>query len=259
MDQPSGSDKDVSRWKWLGIGFFGAAGVGLVVALALLMSNGLSEPAPPTADRVAADSAPNPDRQADLQARQQVVRQVVNTLDRNILVGDSPTRGPEDATVILFEFSDFQCPYCAQAAQEIEQFLADHGEEVLFVYKHLPLMSIHPEAVPAAKAAWAAAQQGQFWPYHDALFANQERLGETLYVELAETLGLDLDQFDRDRNSSEAQAAIARDLALADELQLRSTPTFILGDILIPGVVPAEFFAEGLQRIQAHNDSQSSP
>ncbi|ASC70941.1 Na(+)/H(+) antiporter NhaA 2 [Halomicronema hongdechloris C2206] len=258
MDQSPGSGNDVSRWKWIGMGFFGAAGIALIAALVMLLTNGLPEPTVSREEDVAADPAAETDRQADLQARQQVVREVVSTLDRETLIGNSPTRGAADAEVVLFEFSDFQCPYCARGTEEVDRFLAEHEEDVLFVYKHLPLIRIHPEAVPAAKAAWAAGQQGQFWPYHDALFSNQERLGDTLYVELAETLGLDQEQFERDRNSPEAEAAIARDLALADELQINSTPTFIMGDILIPGAVPAEFFAEALERIQTYNEAQSS-
>ena len=74
-------------------------------------------------------------------------------------------------------------------------FMAEHEDDVLYVYKHLPLTQIHPEAIPSARASWAAQQQGQFWPYHDALFANQARLGSELYPEIAQDLGLDMDQF----------------------------------------------------------------
>ena len=94
-------------------------------------------------------------------------------------------------------------------------------------------------------------QQGQFWEFHQALFANQADLGEELYVQIATDLGLDLEQFNRDRASDEAKAALARDLALVQEFQLRSTPTFIMADLLIPGAVPSEFFEEALTRLQA--------
>jgi protein-disulfide isomerase len=156
-----------------------------------------------------------------------------------------------DADIVLLEFSDFQCPYCAQATTEVDAFVDDHEADVLYVYKNLPLTSIHPEALPAALAAWAAGQQDQFWPFHDALFANQGQLGEELYIQTAQELGLDVDQFNRDRASEAAKAAIAQDLALAAEFQLSSTPTFIMDELLIPGAVPADFFAEALVRLQA--------
>lgn len=194
-------------------------------------------------------------RRAEMQARQEQVSEVISDLDRDVLIGDSPTRGNPEADMVVMEFSDFQCPFCARAAVEVDTFMADHEQEVLFVYKHLPLTSIHPEAVPAAQAAWAAQQQGEFWAFHDALFEHQERLGEALYQEIATELGLDLTQFDRDRRSEGSQAAIARDLALAAELGLNSTPTFLLNDLLIPGAVPAEFFTEALARFQAFQDS----
>lgn len=232
---------------WLGIGFFSVTGIALLISLVRFVG---TDPAPPTVAESPSPStaAPAP---ADRQEHQQLVSEVVAQLDREVLIGDSPTLGNPDADIILLEFSDFECPYCARAVKPVKSFMQNHEEDVLVVFKNLPLTSIHPEAVPAALAAWAAEQQGQFWPYHDALFANQAELGEDLYIQVAEDLGLDLDQFNRDRASEAAQAAIARDLALADEFQLNSTPTFIMNELLIPGAVPAEFFSEALSRLQS--------
>lgn len=255
---PAAQDSPRSRnWPlWLEIGFFSLAGIALAVSLSVVLWRELaaSPEAPEPVDTLA-DTAPTAPP-TDLREHQQLVSEVIGDLDRAVLVGDSPTRGNPDAEVVLFEFSDFQCPYCAQATTEVEAFIEQHESEVLFVYKHLPLVNIHPDALPAALAAWAAGQQGQFWAFHDALFANQEALGEDLYLDLAEDLGLDLEQFNRDRASEAAQAAIAQDLALASELQLQSTPSFILDDLLIPGAVPADFFSEALARIKAfQNDA----
>jgi protein-disulfide isomerase len=195
-----------------------------------------------------------------LQTHQKLVAEVVQDLGREVLIGDSPTLGNPDASVVLLEFSDFQCPYCARAKEQISTFTVAHQEEVLLVFKHLPLTNIHPEALPAAQAAWAAGQQGKFWEFHDALFAQQESLGEDLYLKTAQTLGLNLEQFNRDRTSEMAQAAIAKDLALASELQLTGTPTFIMNELLIPGAVPAEFLSEALTRLQsAQSPATSSP
>ncbi|MDB9529805.1 thioredoxin domain-containing protein [Oscillatoria sp. CS-180] len=233
----------------LGAGFFGLVGIGLLASVWNLMGDNKASQTTTTEVVTSAPEASRPP--ATPEEHQQLVTQVVNDLERDVLVGDSPTLGNPDADVVLLEFSDFQCPYCARATGHIEEFTSEYGDDVLFVFKNFPLTNIHPEALPAAQAAWAAGQQDQFWPYHDALFESQAVLGERLYVDLARELGLDMDQFNRDRASEDAMKAVARDLALASELQLSSTPTFVMNDVLIPGAVPAEFFAEALERIQA--------
>lgn len=249
---------------WIGLGIFSIVGL----ALAIFVGIGIGRETAPSITQdsgreavPSANAAPSPAANADppndLREHQRLVSAVLGDLERDFLIGDSPTRGNPDATIVLFEFSDFQCPFCARATQEVEAFLADSESEVLLVYKHLPLNDIHPEAIPAALASWAADQQGEFWAFHDALFANQDALGDGLYEEIAQDLNLDLAQFNRDRQSEAAKAAIARDLALAAELQLGSTPTFIMGGLLIPGAVPAELFAEALARLQAFQEQNT--
>lgn len=132
----------------------------------------------------------------------------------------------------------------------MKEFIRRHNGDMLYIYKHFPLDAIHAEATPAAKAAWAAGQQGQFWLYHDGLFAHQERLGEDLYLELATAIGLDLERFNQDRRSPEAEAAIQRDVALAQRLELQSTPTFLMNDLLIPGTITPELMETLFQDIQ---------
>jgi protein-disulfide isomerase len=165
-------------------------------------------------------------------ARQDFLQQMIENPAKAI--ADSPTTGSDKQEIVLLEFSDFQCPYCAKADETVSAFMEKYGDRVTRSYKNLPLSSIHPEALPAAKAAWAAGKQGQFWEYHSELFANQKDLGDALYVEIAEDLSLDLEQFNSDRQSSDAQAAIDRDLALAESLGLNGTPVFFVNE---PGSV----------------------
>lgn len=258
------SSQQIKWFKTLGLGALG----GFVIALAWSLTAFWREmpadeqTATPTTDQeTVAQTADSetvaPEAPTDLRDHQQHVSEVLADLDRDVLVANSPTQGNPEADIVVLKFSDFECPFCARATAEVEAFLADAGDEVLFVYKHLPLTQIHPEAIPAAQAAWAAQQQGQFWPYHDALFARQAELGEDLYVEIAEELTLDMEQFNRDRISEGANAAIAQDLALAQELQLTSTPTFLMGELLLPGVIPADLFSEALVRLKAFYESQS--
>ena len=200
-----------------------------------------------------ASPPPNP------KAHQEIVTEVITSSNRASLIGSSPTKGNPNAPIVLFKFSDFQCPYCVVAAGNMNEFVGQHEDEILYVYKHFPLTQIHPEAMPSAKAAWAAGQQGQFWLYHDGLFVNQNRLGEDLYVELAEAMQLDVEQFNRDRTSAEAEAAIEQDLALAEQLQLQGTPSFIMNDLLIPGGAPLQLFEEIFDQINAAIQSQNRP
>jgi protein-disulfide isomerase len=213
-------------------GIIAALGVGMLVPLLLLVPRRNQATAP-----------------ASQEEHQAVVTQVIGSMNRASLIGTSATKGNPNAPIVLFKFSDFQCSYCAVAAGHMRDFVGNHEADILYVYKHFPLTQIHPEAMPSAKAAWAAQQQGQFWLYHDGLFVNQNRLGEDLYVELAEAMQLDMEQFNRDRTSAEAEAAIQQDLELAQQLQLQGTPSFIMNDLLIPGGAPPQLFEEIFNQI----------
>ncbi len=162
------------------------------------------------------------------------------------LIGDSPVQGSVDRKIVMVEFSDFQCSYCAAAEKNVKQFLAKH-KEVTLVYKHFPLTQIHPEALPAATAAWAANKQGKFWEYHDALFANQAKLGEIFYLETANNLKLDIKKFTADRKIAEAE--IVKDFQLGRKLGIEGTPTFIINGESISGAATVADFEKVLTQI----------
>jgi protein-disulfide isomerase len=170
-------------------------------------------------------------------AQRKAQQSFIQELQQNpkAVVAQSPTKGA--GKVVLVEFSDFQCPYCQAAAATIRQFVTKNRDRVTLVYKHLPLTSIHAQALPAAKAAWAAGQQGKFWEFHDALFEQQKQLGEPLYSSLAKSLKLDVAKFDRDRNSKTAEAAINQDLQLAEKLGINGTPFFVMNGRVFSGDV----------------------
>lgn len=143
------------------------------------------------------------------------------------IIGQSPVLG-KAGDGLLVVFSDFQCPYCGEAQRSLNNLQSGQGKRLRLVYKHFPLTQIHPQALPAARAAWAAGRQGKFWEFHDALFSNQDKLGEELYQQIAKDLGLNLEGFTRDRKGEAALQAISQDLALAERLALQGTPTFLL-------------------------------
>ncbi|MEB3180486.1 MAG: thioredoxin domain-containing protein [Nostocaceae cyanobacterium] len=177
------------------------------------------------------------EQQQKLQLARQAFLQNVQ-LNPKAVIGESPTTGASETKVLLVEFSDFQCPYCAQAHDTLKKFMAKHNDEVTLTYKHFPLSAIHPEAMNAAKASWAAHQQGKFWEYHDLLFTNQDKLGEKFYQEIAKKLDLDLEKFDRDRYI--ATTTIEQDMQLAQTLGLNGTPFFVMNGQTFSGALQLE-------------------
>ncbi len=151
------------------------------------------------------------------------------------VIGNSPTTGSPRAKILLVEFSDFECPYCGEGQKTLKPLMAKYADEVQLIYKNFPLSAIHKQAIPAATAALAAHNQGKFWEYHDALFTNQEKLGESFYLDIAENLDLDLEQFNRDRTIVKEE--VARDAELAQNLGLSGTPFFIIQSDKASGAV----------------------
>ena len=163
------------------------------------------------------------------------------------LIGDAPVMGASDRKIVMVEFSDFQCPFCATANKSVKQFMAKHKDKVTLVYKHFPLTQIHPEALPAARAAWAANKQGKFWEYHDALFANQAKLSETFYLETATGLKLDLNKFNADRKI--ADDFIVQDFKLGRKLGIDGTPTFIINGEVVTGAASLADLENALAKV----------
>jgi protein-disulfide isomerase len=189
-------------------------------------------------------------QQNDVQQARQAFLQQMST-DPSAIIGNSPVRGAAAKNIVIVEFSDFQCPFCAKAHETVNQFMEKHQGEVTLTYKHLPLTQIHTQALPAAKAAWAAGQQGKFWEYHDALFNQQPELGESLYQTIAQTLNLDLEQFNSDRQGEAAQAAIEEDLILARRLGINGTPFFFMNEEPFSGAVELSEMETILARIKS--------
>jgi len=148
-------------------------------------------------------------------------------------VGKSPVKGPEAAPVTIVEFSDYQCPFCSRSEPLIQDILKAYPTQVRFVYKHLPLVSIHPNAMGASLAAVAAQQQGKFWEMHEILFANQRALQPEKLKEYATQLGLDTAKFEADMASAETKSVVQDDMRLSQSAGVRGTPTiFVNGKLL---------------------------
>lgn len=158
---------------------------------------------------------------------------------------NDPSFGPEDAPVVMIEFSDFECPYCRRHALEVQgRLLEAYGDQIRLVYKDFPLSSIHANAIPAAEAAQCAQEQGQFWGFHDLLFSMQLGLSPDAYQQYATTLGMDLDSFNECVSERRYSEDVLADYNYAASLGVRSTPTFFINGIAVVGAQPFEVFAQ---------------
>lgn len=147
-------------------------------------------------------------------------------------IADVPAKGPKDAKVVLVEFSDFQCPYCARFSRDtipqVQTEYVDTGK-IKYVFADFPLEAIHPYAFKAAEAASCAGEQGEFWKMHDHLFANQKALKPDDLVQYAEALGLDKTKFQQCLDTQKRAASIRKVMAQAGDAGVSSTPTLMVG------------------------------
>ncbi|MFD5625719.1 Na+/H+ antiporter NhaA [Streptomyces sp. NPDC127072] len=136
-------------------------------------------------------------------------------------------RGPEHAVVTVVEYGDFQCPYCGRAEQVVRDLLGSEAD-VRYVWRHLPLPDVHPDAQLAAEASEAAAEQGYFWEMHDLLLDRQEALSGRDLMRYARELGLDVDAFREDMERHRGARRVAEDVDSADLSGVSGTPTFFV-------------------------------
>jgi Na+/H+ antiporter NhaA len=137
-------------------------------------------------------------------------------------------RGPEDAPVTLVEYGDFECPYCGRAEPAVRELLAQFGDEVRYVWRHLPLTDVHPHAQLAAEAAEAAAAQDAFWPMHDRMLDRQDALRASDLIDHAGALGLDVERFRDDLSQHAGAGRVAEDVDSADLSGVSGTPSFFV-------------------------------
>jgi Na+/H+ antiporter NhaA len=137
-------------------------------------------------------------------------------------------RGSADAPVTLVEYGDYECPYCGRAEVVIRELLDSFGDDLRYVWRHLPLNDVHPHAQTAAEAAEAAAAQGRFWEMHDCLLAHQEELTPRDLRRHAATIHLDADRFAEDLRTRDYAERVADDVRSADASGVAGTPSFFI-------------------------------
>lgn len=148
---------------------------------------------------------------------------------------NAPTKGAEDTRVVVRMYSDLQCPACRAAEPALQAVMAKFGDRVKFVWKDFPLMTIHPNARPAANAARCAQDQGKFWEYHDRLFVEQaawsaERDPKDRFVQFAREGGLDEAAFTACYGERRFDDRVMDDVQEGERNAVNATPTFFINE-----------------------------
>ncbi len=154
-----------------------------------------------------------------------------------------PYRGPDDAPVTLLEFTDYECPFCAQHfRQTYPGLLSEYEGKLKYVIRNFPLSSIHPQAQRAAEAAECAEEQGRFWEYHDLLFQRAPALGMEHLTAYAAEVGLDVERFDDCLESGRKADVVAADFDAGLSYGVSGTPTFFINGRRVGGALSLDEF-----------------
>jgi protein-disulfide isomerase len=173
---------------------------------------------------------------------EQVKREIENANKVwDLQLEESPSIGSPKAKIVIVEFSEFQCPYCARITPYLDSLTRANPDKIRLVYKNFPL-SFHTSAPAAAASAMAAHKQGKFWEYRWALAPNFQSLNDSTFIETAKKVGLNIEQFKKDMVlDSTKQAAIDRDMKLGTEVGVQGTPNFYVNgkrqDRFAPGFI----------------------
>jgi protein-disulfide isomerase len=182
--------------------------------------------------------------QEALQRELQEIKQLLQQLARagappqptgaptSVTLDGDPHLGSDTARVVLIDFSDYQCPFCGRFAREtmpqLDKEYISTGK-VKYIFRDLPIESIHPHAVKAAMAAGCADEQGKYWAMHYKLFDNQRQLDPLSLTTHAEALGLDAAKFKQCMSSNKYEGEIRADVAAAQAANIEATPSFVIG------------------------------
>jgi protein-disulfide isomerase len=146
----------------------------------------------------------------------------------------TPVGGNPQGDVTIVEFFDYRCPYCKQVLPSLQTLLKE-DRKLRFVYKEMPVLG--PPSVTAAHAALAAQRQGKYEAFHNAMMATKGQITDETVYKVAGSVGLDVDRLKQDMSAPEIGQSLKTNLALADALNIRGTPGFIVGNRIVPGAI----------------------
>jgi protein-disulfide isomerase len=146
----------------------------------------------------------------------------------------SPVAGNPNGNVTLVEFFDYRCPYCKQVEPSLEKLMGD-DHQLKFVFKEFPVLG--PESEVAARVALAARKQGKYDAFHRAMMGTTGHIDDAVIYKVAASVGLDVDRVKQDMNSPDIEKELKANLDLGNSLDLDGTPSFIVGDTIVPGAI----------------------
>lgn len=165
----------------------------------------------------------------------------------DVTVGGAPFKGSATAPVTIVKFDDFHCPFCKRVQPTLAQLLARYGDKLRIVHRDFPIDGLHPEARRAHEAARCAYEQGQFWPYHDTLYAHAPEASPEQLKAYAREVGLDLAAFDQCVSSGKYRAAVQQDVEEGGRVGVSGTPTFFINGRLLTGALPVDRFVQMIE------------
>ena len=152
-----------------------------------------------------------------------------------------PAKGRLTAPITIIAYTDFQSPICSEMAGIMDEIVEAYPESIRLVFKTNPSRS-HPNDLIGVRAALAARKQGKFWEYHDLLFNTMAGLNERRLLKYARDVGLDMQRFNKDRNSPEIAKQIQADREEALKLGFKEPPAFIINGVVMKGMYPKKYF-----------------
>jgi protein-disulfide isomerase len=164
---------------------------------------------------------------------------------------DDHQQGPADAPVTLVEYGDYECSYCGAAYPIVQAIQREMGDRLRFVFRNFPLTQVHPHAQGAAEAAEAAADQEQFWPYHDHLYEHQDALSHRDLVGYAGELKLDTARFERALENHDFEERVRADFMSGVRSGVNGTPTFFINGVRHDDSYEYEVLLSALKRAAA--------
>jgi protein-disulfide isomerase len=164
------------------------------------------------------------------------------------VTAEDHAQGPENAEVTLVEYGDYECPHCGRAYAIVQQVQKHFGKRLRLVFRNFPLSELHPHAEAAAEVAEFAGAQGKFWEMHDRLFENQTRLGETLFVDLGEKLGLSTIALRQALEQGTFEPRVRADFKGGVRSGVNGTPTFFINGHRHDGSFDFEMLVDAIQR-----------
>ncbi|MHB2026347.1 MAG: DsbA family protein [Elusimicrobiota bacterium] len=197
--------------------------------------------------------------QEQQQAQERMVEDAIKNPKRPDIGRYAHVKGKKNARYTLVEYADFQCPYCSRAIPTVEALRKEYGTNMRFIFKTMPLVQIHPQALPSAEYFEAVGLQSQnkAWKFYTTLFANQDKLGEDFYKKTAQSLGVDMSRLAKDVKGPIVAKIIADNTAEFKRFGFQGTPGFLINGVPVFGAYPPAYFDDIVKKMNAAKKEKS--